>query len=89
MRILGMMVMMMLLCLGPASAATVNLNDGRVVQGNIVKQDNKSLQISVDGVTMTYYADEIKDVDGSLYSNCRACCQPKVAHLTCPTRWFR
>ena len=54
---------MMLLSLGAASAATVNLTDGRTVQGDIVKQDNKSLQISVDGVTMTYYADEIKDVD--------------------------
>ena len=33
MRILGMMVMMMFLCSGLASAATVNLTDGRSVQG--------------------------------------------------------
>ena len=64
MRILGMVVMMMFWGLGPAFAATVNLTDGRAVQGDIIKQDHKSLQISVDGVTMTYYADEIKDVDG-------------------------
>ncbi len=50
-----------------ALAVTVNLNDGRSVQGDIIKQDNKSLQISVDGVTMTYYADEIKDVDGQAF----------------------
>jgi hypothetical protein len=64
MRILGMMVMTMFLAAGLASAAIINLNDGRSVQGDIIKQDNKGLQISVDGVTMTYYADEIKDIDG-------------------------
>ena len=68
MRILGMMVMMMFLCLGLASAATVNLTNGNAVQGDIVKQDSKSLQISVDGVTMTYYADEIKDIDGKPFA---------------------
>jgi len=64
MRVLGMMFVMIFLGLGPAFAATVNLTDGSSVQGNIIKQDNKSLQISVDGVAMTYYADEIKDIDG-------------------------
>ena len=47
-----------------ASAATLNLADGRSVQGDIVKQDGKSVEINVDGVNMTYYADEIKDIDG-------------------------
>jgi hypothetical protein len=64
MRVLGMMVMMMSLVAGLASAASVDLKDGRVIQGDIIKQDNKSIQISVDGVTMTYYADEVKDIDG-------------------------
>jgi hypothetical protein len=64
MRILGMMVMMMFFAVGAASAVTVNLTNGNAVQGDIVKRDSKSLQISVDGVAMTYYADEIKDVDG-------------------------
>jgi ribosomal protein L12E/L44/L45/RPP1/RPP2 len=58
------MVMMMFLGAGIGSAATIDLNDGRVVQGDIIKQDNKSIQVNVDGVTMTYYADEIKNVDG-------------------------
>jgi hypothetical protein len=62
------MVMMMFLMGGLASAATVNLTDGRSVQGDIIKQDRKSLQITVDGVTMTYYADEIKDVDGKVFA---------------------
>ena len=73
MRILGMMVMMIFLCLGLASAASVNLTNGNVVQGDIVKQDSKGLQISVDGVTMTYYADEIKDIDGKPFA-----AQPQV-----------
>jgi hypothetical protein len=66
MRVLSMMIMMMFVVIGNiAFATTVNLSDGRVVQGNIIKQDSKSLQISVDGVSMTYYADEIKDIDGN------------------------
>ena len=68
MRILGMMVMMMFFAVGAASAVTVNLTNGNAVQGDIVKRDSKSLQISVDGVAMTYYADEIKDVDGKPFA---------------------
>ena len=68
MRVLGMMVMMMFLALGLAFATTVNLIDGRAVQGNIIKQDDKSLHINVDGVPMTYYADEIKDIDGKSFA---------------------
>jgi len=64
MRIAGMIVMVMFGIGGQAFAATVNLTDGRVVQGDIIKQDPKSLQMSVEGITMTYYADEIKDIDG-------------------------
>lgn len=64
MRILGTMVVMMFLGGGASFAATVNLTNGSAVQGDIIKQDNKSIQISVDGVNMTYYADEIKDIDG-------------------------
>src|SRR5476651_429699 len=63
MRIWAMMVIGILFT-SLASAATVNLTDGRSVQGDIIKQDDKSLQVSVDGVSMTYYADEIKDIDG-------------------------
>jgi hypothetical protein len=64
MRILAMMLMMIAGSLGLAGAATVNLTNGSSVQGNIIKEDSKSLQVVVEGVTMTYYADEIKDVDG-------------------------
>jgi hypothetical protein len=68
MRILRMMTMMMFLAAGVAFATTVNLKDGQSLQGDIIKQDHNSLQISVDGVTMTYYADEIKDIDGKPFA---------------------
>jgi len=64
MRILTMIAAMMLFVTGWAPAAVVNLTDGRSVQGDIIKEGPKSLEISVDGVSMTYYADEIKDIDG-------------------------
>ncbi len=77
MRIFGMIVIGIIMGLGTASAATVDLTDGRVVQGNIISQDAKSLQISVDGVNMTYYADEIKDIDGQPFTATQA--QPSAA----------
>jgi uncharacterized protein len=79
MRILGIMVTMMFLCLKLASAATIDLNDGSSIQGDIVKQDNKSIQINVDGVTMTYYADEIKDIDGKPFAASAPADQPEAA----------
>lgn len=68
MRILAIMVFALFLGLTAASAVTVNLTDGSSVQGDIVKQDKKSLQINVDGVATTYYADEIKDIDGKPFA---------------------
>jgi len=68
MRIIGIMAVMLVSYLSLACAATVDLSDGRTVQGDIVKQDNKSLTMSVDGVTMTYYSDEIKDIDGKPFA---------------------
>ncbi len=62
-----------------AFAATVNLTDGRVVQGEILKQDGQSLQINVDGVAMTYYADEIKDIDGKPLAAAPKAVVPAVA----------
>jgi len=62
------MVFTLSLGLTAASAATLKLTNGNAVQGDIVKQDSKSLQISVDGVIMTYYADEINDIDGKPFA---------------------
>jgi hypothetical protein len=68
MRILGLIAVMAFFTAGTSIAATIDLVDGRVVQGDIIKKDSKTLQINVDGVTMTYYADEIKDVDGQSFA---------------------
>ena len=68
MRTFVLTAMMMLLTGAFVCAATVNLNDGHVLKGDIIKKDSKSLQINVDGIVMTYYADEIKDVDGQVFA---------------------
>jgi hypothetical protein len=68
----------MLLAWGTAFAATVDLSNGSSVQGDIVKQDSKSIQISVDGVNMTYYADEIKDIDGKPFAAPAPVAQPEA-----------
>ena len=65
MKILLTLLTSLLLLSAPATAATVNLKDGRVVNGTIVEQTNKSITVDANGVTMTYYADEVQDVDGT------------------------
>jgi len=82
MRIIGMIVVVMLLVMGQARAEVVNLTDGRSVQGSILQKDAKSLQVSVDGVTMTYYADEIKDIDGKPFSAGKAPAAPEAGPVS-------
>ena len=47
-----------------AMAETVNLNDGKTIVGKVLKKDYQSVTVDVNGAAMTYYADEIKDIDG-------------------------
>lgn len=47
-----------------AQAETINLKDGRSVSGKIKQKDNSQVVIEVNGLEMTYYSDEIKDIDG-------------------------
>ncbi len=84
MRIGTMMFVMMFLATGWARAEVVNLTDGRSVEGKILQQDAKSLQISVDGVSMTYYADEIKDVDGKPFGAVQPQAAPQGAPVAAP-----
>ena len=49
---------------GLAIAETVNLNDGKTIVGKILKQDFRSVTVEVNGTEITYFADEIKDIDG-------------------------
>jgi uncharacterized protein len=54
-----------LLCLtSTVNAATIHLKNGKAVTGTILEQNDKNVKVSVDGTTMTYYADEVQDIDG-------------------------
>jgi len=45
-------------------AATIALKNGSQVTGNIISQDDKKVKIEIDGAPMTYYMDEIDNIDG-------------------------
>ena len=47
-----------------AFAETINFKTGRSVQAKILEKEATSIKADVNGMTMTYYADEIKDIDG-------------------------
>lgn len=47
-----------------ASAEIITLKDGRRVSGKIAQQDGAQLKLDVKGVMMTFYIDEISDIDG-------------------------
>ena len=67
MRITAIILLMCVILISQAFASIIDFKDGRTIQGKIISQDSKSIQIIVDGVTMTYYADEILDVDGKTF----------------------
>ena len=46
------------------NADTINFKDGRSISGKILEKTDQSVKIDLNGLTMTYFADEIKDVDG-------------------------
>ena len=48
-----------------AFAETIHLKNGKEVTGTIAERSDKSVKITADGMTMTYFADEIADIDGS------------------------
>ncbi len=60
------LLVILILCvnISPAIAASVRLNDGREVKGTIVEQTAQAIRVEVGGAVMTYFADEVKDVDG-------------------------
>ena len=49
-----------------ALAETIHFKDGRSVSGKILEKNAQSIKVDLNGLTMTYYADEIKDIDGQL-----------------------
>jgi len=46
-----------------ASAVVLHLKDGHSVEGAIVEQNNNDVKINVDGIVMTYFTNEIVNVE--------------------------
>lgn len=46
-------------------AEDVHLKNGKTISGSITERNDKSIKINADGMTMTYFADEIADIDGT------------------------
>ena len=63
MRILLIISMVMGVSL-PAMAAVVHLKDGRIIEGKVVEENVQAIRLETNGSLMTYFADEVGDVDG-------------------------
>ncbi|MEI8012030.1 MAG: DUF2059 domain-containing protein [Candidatus Omnitrophota bacterium] len=59
--------LLMGVCLGvmPALADTVKLKNGALVEGSLLETNAQSVKISVNGVMVTYYNDEVDSVETS------------------------
>ena len=55
---------LMLLTSSLVFAETIHLKNGNSVSGKILEKNAQSVKVDTNGVSMTYYADEIKDIDG-------------------------
>lgn len=60
-----MMVCFLLAASSHAFADTVYLKSGRVVEGNIIERSDRQIKIDVNGMTLTYYMDEVDRVDSA------------------------
>jgi hypothetical protein len=49
---------------GSAHAETLHLNNGNSIEGKVLERGSDDVKVDVHGVTMTYFKDEIKDIDG-------------------------
>lgn len=45
-------------------AETIYLKNGSVVKGTVLEKTDDQIEVDVNGMTMTYYADEIERIDG-------------------------
>jgi len=60
-----MIVCFLLAASSHAFADTVYLKSGRVVEGNIIERSDRQIKIDVNGMTLTYYMDEVDRVDSA------------------------
>ena len=52
-----------------AFAATIYFKDGKKVEGQIVEKTDRALKVNVQGITLTYYMDEIDRIEGEAAGN--------------------
>ncbi len=55
-----------------AWAAVLHLKDGYTIEGTIIERNNKSIKMNIDGTLLTYYVDEIQDIDGQPFAATQA-----------------
>ena len=75
---------LLFLCAVPVFAETVHLKDGNAITGKILERNAKSVKVDVDGTAMTYYADEIQDIDGTALTAAVPPAAPTPAAQTAP-----
>ena len=49
---------------GRQGGETIHFKDGRSLEGKVVQKSASEVKFDSNGMVMTYYADEIKDIDG-------------------------
>lgn len=64
-KLLGIILMFMAACCSTAVfAETVILKSGKIVDGKITEQTDKYIKVDFEGMSLTYYSDEIESIDG-------------------------
>jgi hypothetical protein len=70
----------------PVLAETITFRDGHTVVGKILSQDGTQVKVDLKGLTMTYYIEEIKDIDGKpMASATNTTVLPDAAQIAVPT----
>jgi hypothetical protein len=69
MKILGMLILFTLMVVVPASAESIKLKSGQVVEGKIIEQNDAYIKVDRGiGVIITYYRDQIDGISGKVES---------------------
>jgi len=64
-RAIRLIIFLLSLCfLASASAETILLKSGKVVEGEIIERDKELIKVDFLGMSLTYYLDEIESIDG-------------------------
>ncbi|MDD5585050.1 MAG: hypothetical protein PHV55_08355, partial [Candidatus Omnitrophica bacterium] len=49
-------------------AETIKLKNGKTVEGKILEKNSSSIKVDISGLSITYYVDEIENIDGVMIS---------------------